>query len=89
MEENINKYLNEKSVKEIIDRLLATPVEKQNGYQGSYDNLAIMICTYWDENPEKPENDPEDEERGWGEWVMKKYDETIEMLKSELLQESK
>lgn len=37
-----------------------------------FDNVAIMICTYFDDHPLKPADD-EETEYGWSEWVIAQY----------------
>lgn len=37
-----------------------------------FDNVAIMICTYFDGHPLKPADD-EETEYGWSEWVIVQY----------------
>lgn len=43
------------------------------------DNLAIVLCTYFTDHPDQPEDDPETE-HGWGEWVEDQVDKTIHAI---------
>lgn len=44
------------------------------------DNLAIAICTYWNEHMDRPEDDPIDEDYGWGKWVVEQYEATMDRI---------
>ena len=34
------------------------------------DTLGCAIASYYESHPNRPDNDPIDDETGWGEWVM-------------------
>jgi hypothetical protein len=59
-----------------INRLGGIPVEDCP----RSDNLAIVLATYFSEHMDRPENDPENTDLGWGEWVLKKTDEALALI---------
>ncbi len=50
----------------------------------STDCLAVALCSYFDDHMDKPENDPVDDEKGWGEWVCGKYEKAQENILNEV-----
>lgn len=53
------------------------------------DNLAIVLASYFEEHLERPENDPIDEEYGWGEWTIKQTEDTIELMADQIMKKLK
>lgn len=45
-----------------------------------FDNLAIMLCTYFDRHPDCPEDQENDEEMGWKPWVIDRCNETLDAI---------
>lgn len=43
------------------------------------DNLGIVLASYFDDHPDRPGNDPVDE-NGWGEWVMQKTWAALDLI---------
>lgn len=62
------------------NRLGSLPVE--NGDRHS-DTLAIALCSYFEDHMERPEDDPIDDELGWGKWVIQKCDEALDLIVAE------
>lgn len=48
------------------------------------DCLAIALCCYFDHHMDRPEDDPTDDDTGWGEWVARKTNEALERITSEV-----
>ena len=48
------------------------------------DNVAIVLCTYFSDHTDRPENDPEDGESNWGVWVLDKYEKAMELIVDEI-----
>jgi hypothetical protein len=38
------------------------------------DSLGVAIATFYEGHPERPDDDPEDDETGWGEWTDKQFE---------------
>lgn len=52
-------------------------------HDDSGDALSVAIATYYDTHPDKPDNDPIDDETGWGQWVMeqsREFDKKLDSL---------
>ena len=43
------------------------------------DNLAIAICTYYDDHPKRPEDD-EDDDECWSPWVREQHDKIMDRI---------
>lgn len=50
------------------------------------DNLSIVLATYFSEHMDRPEDDPDDDEFGWGEWVIDQTENTIEYMAEQILE---
>lgn len=48
------------------------------------DNFAIVLCTYFSRHMNRPDDDPDDEERGWGQWVLGKYENAMDLIVKEV-----
>jgi hypothetical protein len=48
------------------------------------DNLSIVLCCYFEDHSERPENDPTDDETGQGKWVMEKTLKALELIAEQL-----
>jgi hypothetical protein len=49
------------------------------------DNLAIALATYFSDHCDRPEDDEEDADNYyWGEWVMQKTDEALDLIAAAL-----
>jgi hypothetical protein len=45
-----------------------------------FDNLAIMLCTYFDGHPDCPEDQETDEEFGWKPWVIENTNRMLDAI---------
>lgn len=52
------------------------------------DNLSIALCTYFDDHPNRPDDEEEDGEHGWRPWVVQKCDEALALIRQALVDES-
>lgn len=48
------------------------------------DNLAIAICSYFEDHSERPGDDRDDDEC-WSPWVRERYEETMDRIVEALL----
>jgi hypothetical protein len=46
----------------------------------NYDNLAIIICSYFDEHPDNPNNGELDSSDWWEKWTIDRYEEFKEAI---------
>ena len=44
------------------------------------DNLTVILATYFSDHMERPENDKNDPDLGWGPWVMQKTNEALDRI---------
>lgn len=66
------------------NRLGSVLVENDNSH-GISDTLAIALCSYFEDHMDRPEDDPTDDEYGWGKWVVKKCDEALDLITAEAM----
>lgn len=52
--------------------------------EGDGDNLAIALACYFEKHMNRPENDPEDTELGWSDWVMEKTETALGMIEKQM-----
>ena len=65
----------------IMDEIARFPV----GNSPWADNIAIVLCTYFSDHPDRPENDVDDEDDClWGEWVQDQYERVLNDLAKHL-----
>ena len=48
------------------------------------DNIAIVLCTYFEDLPECPKDD-EDSETGWSKWAMQETDKVLDIALDEII----
>lgn len=48
------------------------------------DNLAIALASYFSGHLDRPDNDEDDPELGWGKWVLMKTDEALDLVLKEI-----
>lgn len=51
---------------------------------GNSDNLAIVLCSYFERHLDHPEEREMDDELGWTKWALKKTDEALDLIVEEL-----
>jgi hypothetical protein len=64
------------------NRLGGLLVEDDNSH-GIPDTLAIALCSYFEDHVDRPDDDPIDDELGWGKWVVAKVEAAIDRLVAE------
>jgi len=53
----------------------------EHGYSSLYENLSIVLCTYFSQHYERPTEDEETEDNNfWGDWVCRKTDEALDLI---------
>lgn len=52
--------------------------------EGDSDTLAIALASYFERHKDRPANDPDDDETGWSEWVMKKTYTALERVADQI-----
>ena len=50
----------------------------------NYDNLGVVLASYFSDHMNRPDNDPIDDEVGWGEWVLDKSNKAMELIAIEV-----
>ena len=56
---------------------------------GLSDNLAIVICTYFESHPDKPGSIEENPETGWTDWAVERTNKLLDKIVNELYPEHK
>jgi hypothetical protein len=64
---------------DLARKLAGAPTEEP-----STDNLATVLCTYFEGHPDRPDGDQDDEEAGWGEWVVMKCYIALNLIAREI-----
>lgn len=82
-----NKTANTKLRNRISGILIEKP--EGSGGIGGADNLICALCAYFDCHMDRPEDDPLDDDSGWGEWVTEKADEAIDLIMDGVFQQVK
>jgi hypothetical protein len=59
-----------------VASLDAVPTDK--GWDA--DNLGIALATYYSKHPDRPADDKDDTELGWGAWVMAQTNDALDRI---------
>lgn len=76
--------MNEVELAQIIRRRLGGHSVEDDGHA---DNLAIVLCTYFSDHLQRPEEDRETEEADnghWGEWVTERHNLALDRIALEI-----
>ena len=79
-------YKNVIDKEDLVHLLSSLDIEKDEVIS---DNLTIVLATYFSEHMERPEDDPEDTDFGWGRWVMERTEATIDYMADQILKKLK
>jgi hypothetical protein len=63
-------------------RIAWAPVEEPN--DSTTDNLTIVLITYFEDHLLRPDDDPIDDETGWGVWAQEKAEKALDIITKEL-----
>ena len=47
------------------------------------DNLAIALCTYFDDHPKKPVGEEISDDTGWSPWVVERVNDVLDRVAAE------
>jgi hypothetical protein len=68
----------------IRSRLSDAEVETTTSPSNPADTLGVVLCTYFSRHLDRPDDDLETD-FGWGEWVIRKTEEALDLLADDLL----